>query len=242
LKHIVLYSGGANSAYTAWLINQKYHEDTILLHTPTYSEHPDADRFRKQFADYLNLPITVQADGRDIWKLIEDHHCLPSNRIPFCSRVLKTEQSMKFYKTMTEDFVVYFGYDNTEWRRAQRATARLQAMGIKSAYPLLKSGLSNQDIKDFIRDKLRICLPETYLYLSHNNCLPCFKGSQKHFYQIWKFYPEYFEKAEKAEKAEYNNGHTVFLGITLTELRKQWEAQIPMFTDEEDLRPCMCAI
>ena len=239
MKHIVLYSGGANSAYTAYLLNQKYHNDIILLHTPTYSEHPDADRFRQQFADYLNLPITIQADGRDIWQLINDEHCLPSDRIPFCSRILKGEQSDKFYKSMTGDFIVYLGYDGTEWRRAQRTMARLLHDGIKSEYPLIKAEISNQSIKDFIRDELRICLPETYLYLEHNNCVPCFKGSKKHFYQVWKHYPEYFEKAIEAE---HKIGYSVFKDKTLTELRCEWEAQIPMFTDDEDLRPCMCAL
>jgi len=239
VKHIILYSGGAASAYVAWLVNQEHHDDTILLHTPTYSEHPDADRFRKQFADFLDLPITVQADGRNIWQLMDDNHCLPSERIPFCSRILKTDQSAKFYKSITGDFIVYFGYGGKEWRRAQRSVARLEHDGIKSAFPLLKLGKSDNDIKDIIKNEFRICLPEPYLYLSHNNCIPCFKGSPKHFYQVWKHYPEYFEKAEKAE---YNIGHSVFKGIYLTELRKQWELQIPMFEDTEDLRPCMCAL
>ncbi len=239
MKHIILYSGGANSAYVAWLVNQEYHTDTILLHTPTYSEHPDADRFRKQFAEFLNLPITVQADGRNIWQLMDDEHCLPSDRIPFCSRILKSEQAMKFYNTMTEEFVVYFGYDGSEWRRAQNTSARLLHEGINAEYPLLKTGLSSDDIKKVIRDQFRICLPEPYLYLNHNNCLPCFKGGKQHFYQIWKYYPDYFAKAEKAE---YNIGHSVFKGVYLTELRKQWESQIPMFTDADDLRPCMCSI
>ena len=242
MKHIILYSGGANSAYTAYLLNQKYHKDIILLHTPTYSEHPDADRFRKQFADYLNLPITVQADGRDIWQLMDDNKCLPSDRIPFCSRILKSEQAMKFYKLMSEDFIVYLGYDGTEWRRAQRTSARLLYDDIKAEYPLIDGNISNQYAKDYIRDTIKICLPQPYLYLSHNNCLPCFKGGKKHFYQVWKHYPKYFEKAEKAEKAEYNINHSVFRDKTLTELRKQWESQIPMFEDTEDLRPCMCAL
>jgi len=144
MKHIILYSGGANSAFTAFMVNSEHHDDTILLHTPTYSEHPDADRFRKQFADYLDLPITTQADGRDIWQLIKDHHCLPSDRIPFCSDELKSKQAMKFYKSMTEDFIVYLGYDGTEWRRAQRTSARLLHDGIKAEYPLIKAEISNQ--------------------------------------------------------------------------------------------------
>ena len=239
MKHIVLYSGGANSAYTAWLVNQEHHANTILLHTPTYSEHPDADRFRKQFADFLNLPITVQADGRNIWQLMDDEHCLPSDRIPFCSRILKLEQSAKFYSSMTDDFVVYYGYDLSEWRRAQRTSARSLKAGIKCDYPLLASGLSSKDIKDKIRNEFKICLPEPYLYLTHNNCIPCFKGTEKHFYQVWKHYPEYFEKAVIAEN---NIGYTVFKGKSLTELKTGWQSQIPLFPDDEDLRPCMCAL
>lgn len=242
MKHIVLYSGGANSAYTAWLVNQKHHDDTILLHTPTYSEHPDADRFRKQFADFLDLPITIQADGRDIWQLITDEHCLPSERIPFCSRILKLEQSKKYYASMSEDFIVYYGFNGNEWRRAQRSIARLQQQGIKSEYPLIEGHYTNDQIKNTIKDLWRICLPEPYLYLSHNNCLPCFKGGKKHFYQVWKHYPEYFEKAEKAEKAEDSIGYQVFPPKTLEQLRHEWESQIPMFKDEDDLRPCMCAL
>jgi hypothetical protein len=239
MKYIVLFSGGANSAYTAWMVNQKHHADTILLHTPTYSEHPDADRFRKQFADYLNLPITVQADGRNIWQLINDEHCLPSERIPFCSRILKLEQSQIFYKNMADDFIVYYGYDGTEWRRAQRSSARLEHQGIKSEYPLLMTSITSNAIKDFIRNNLRICLPEPYLYLKHNNCIPCFKGGKQHFYQVWKYYPDYFLKAIKAE---HDIGYTVFPDISLTKLAEQWQSQIPLFTGEEDLRPCMCAI
>lgn len=239
MKHIVLYSGGASSAYTAYLVNQEHHSDMILLHTPTYSEHPDADRFRKQFASYLDLPITVQADGRDIWQLIKDQHCLPSDRIPFCSRILKSEPQLKFYESIKDDFIVYLGYDWTEWRRAQRTSARLKHEGINVSYPLMDTNTTSEYAKSFIRDTVKICLPQPYLYLSHNNCLPCFKGGKQHFYQVYKYYPEYFEKAVKAEM---EIGHTVFKDKSLTELRDVWQAQIPLFTDEDDLRPCMCAL
>lgn len=241
MKHIVLYSGGANSAYTAYLVNHEHHADTILLHTPTYSEHPSADWFRAKFAEYLDLPITIKAEGHTVWSLIEREHCLPSDRIPFCSRILKSEQAMKFYNSMTEKFIVYFGYDGTEWRRAQRTSARLAINGIEARYPLIEKSISSNQAKNFIMLNSKLCLPETYKYLSHNNCLPCFKGGKKHFYQIWKHYPDYFEKAVKAEE-NIPDGHTVFQGVTLSRLRQQWESQIPMFPDDEDMRPCMCAL
>ena len=243
MKHIVLFSGGANSSYAAWLVAQKYkREDIILLHTPTYSEHPDADRFRKQVSEYIGITITVQADGRDIWKLMEDEHCLPSERIPFCSRVLKSEQATKFYQSMLDDFIVYFGYSGDEWRRAQRTIARLENQHVKSAFPLLDCGKTSKQIKNIIRSEWNICLPEPYLYLNHNNCLPCFKGGKKHFYRIWKYYPKYWQKAVDAE-IRIPGGHTVFKNTTLTELANLWKSQLPLFDDDDfDMRPCMCAL
>ena len=91
MKHICLFSGGAGSAYMSWLVAKEYPNDTILLFNQTKSEHPDADRFRKQIANYIGLPITEISDGRDLWELIDDNKCLPSSFIPFCSRILKQE-------------------------------------------------------------------------------------------------------------------------------------------------------
>jgi 3'-phosphoadenosine 5'-phosphosulfate sulfotransferase (PAPS reductase)/FAD synthetase len=97
MKHIVLFSGGANSSYAAYLVLQKIKKkDVILLHTPTYSEDKDADRFRKEISEYLNHPITEQADGRNIWELIRDRKYIPSQFMPFCTQQLKINQSEKF--------------------------------------------------------------------------------------------------------------------------------------------------
>jgi hypothetical protein len=239
MKHIVLYSGGANSAYVAWLVNQKHHKNTILLHTPTYAEHPDADRFRKQFADFLKLPITIAENGKSLWEDIEYNKCLPSQMIPFCSKDLKQEPAKKFYKTIKGKFKIYLGYGVDEWRRIQKQKVRLEAENIESEYPLFDLQITDEQVKNTIRQLWGICLPEPYLYLKHNNCLPCFKGGKQHFYQVWKHYPEYFEKAIQAE---IKLDHTVFKDRSLVELREAWKAQIPMFTDDEDLRPCMCAL
>lgn len=145
MKHIVLFSGGAASSYVAYLVAQEQRkEDIILLHTATYSEHKDADRFRNEVAEYLDLKIKNVADGRNIWELIDDNQCLPSQFIPFCTRILKQEQSEKFYKTLNEDYILYFGYGVEEWRRVQKQTVRFESIGRKSRYPVFEK-------KDFER-------------------------------------------------------------------------------------------
>lgn len=245
MKHICLFSGGAGSAYMSWLVVQEHPQDTVLLFNQTFSEHPDADRFRKQVAEYIGLPITQISDGRDIWELIDDNHCLPSSLIPFCSRILKQEVSEKYYQTLTEDFTLYIGYDVHEGRRIQKQTARIEHSGRKVKYPLMENGLSNDAVKSIIKDEWKICLPEPYKYLRHNNCIPCFKGGVSHFKRVWKYYPEYFQKAVDKEIAI---GNTVFKDQSLSEYAKDWQKDldnnIDLFSDEEldDNVPCMCAI
>jgi len=245
MKHICLFSGGAGSAYMSWLVAQKFPNDTILLFNNPKAEHKDADRFRKQVADYIGLPITEVNDGRDLWELIDDNHCLPSSMIPFCSRILKQEPSEKYYKTLTEDFTLYIGYDISETRRIQKQTARIEHDGRKVRYPLVEHGLSNDAVKSIIKNEWKICLPETYKYLKHNNCIPCFKGGVSHFKRVWKYYPVEFQKAINKE---IQIGNTVFKGKSLTEYAIDWQKDldnnIELFDDEEldDNIPCMCAL
>lgn len=241
MKHICLFSGGAGSAYMSYLVAKEYPNDTILLHHQTFAEHPSADIFRKRVADYIGLPITYASDGRSLWELIDDNKCLPSQFIPFCTRVLKHEPAEKFYKALGEEYIMYIGYSPSEWRRIQKQTARIEHSGKKVKYPLAENNISNDEVKMIIRDEWKICLPDPYRHLKHNNCLPCFKGGESHFYKVWKYYPEYFQLAVEKEK---QLKHTVFKNNSLTELSKIWESQCELFTDEEldESIPCLCAL
>lgn len=242
MKHIVLFSGGAASSYVAYLVAQE-HKDTILLHTPTFSEHRDADRFRCQVARYIGLPITVWGDGRDIWELIDDNNCLPSQFIPFCTRILKQEAAEEYYKTLNDDYTLYLGYGMNEWRRIQKQTARFEQMGRKAKYPLFEKRISDEEIKRIIQEEWKIKLPEPYKYLKHNNCIPCFKAGTKEWKNYWRYYPEQFRKAVEKEK---ELGYTVFKGISLEELADIWqhnrEYECKQLTLFEDSIPCTCAL
>jgi len=244
LKHVVMFSGGAGSSYVAKLVAENAgKENTILLHTPTYAECSDADRFRQQVADYVGLPITVQADGRSLWELIEYNKILPSNFIPYCTRILKLEQSRRFYKKLKEageDFIVYFGYTSDEWRRVQKQSARFESEGLKYCNLLFDMKISNDQVKGAIREEWKICLPEAYKHLKHNNCIPCFKGSKSHFMKVAKYYPEQYLKA--MYYAEKFNSQP-FEDITLRQLWEQVQSQIDIWSlIEDDFGiPCMCA-
>ena len=243
MKHIVLFSGGAASAYVAHLVAQEHRKDTTLLHTPTFSEDRDADRFRCEVARYIGLPITEWGDGRDIWELIDDNNCLPSQFIPFCTRILKQEMSEEYYKTLDEDYTLYLGYGMDEWRRIQKQTARFEQIGRKARYPLFEKKIPDTEVKRIIQEEWKIKLPEPYKYLKHNNCIPCFKAGTKEWKNYWQYYPEQFQKAVEKEK---ELGHTVFKGVSLEELANIWqhnrEYECKQLTLFEDSIPCTCAL
>lgn len=239
MKHIVLFSGGAASSYVAWLISKQYEKkDIILLHTPTYSEHPDADRFRKEVSEYIDIPITEQADGRDIWQLIDDEKHIPGQFMPFCTRILKMEQSEKFLKSLKEGFIQYIGYSSNEWRRVQKTTARNLVKGRVIKFPVYESSISDAEIKQIIEKQWEIKLPETYKHLKHNNCIPCFKAGKNEWKKFWLYYPEqYFKAAEKEKQC----GYTVFKDCTLEELADIFKHN-KRFEDSQISIPCMCSI
>ena len=245
MKQIVMFSGGASSSYLAYLVAKEYgKKNTILLHTPTYAEDPDADRFRKEVADFIGLPITIQEDGRSLWQLIEDNNCLPSFHIPFCTTELKIKQSRKYFKKLKAqsiDFVVHYGYGADEWRRVQKQSARFKKEGIKSQYLIFERKISNKEIKRIIQEEWQIALPRTYKYLKHNNCIPCFKGGKGHFKQVAKYYPEQFKRAMQLEE---KIGHTVFKDCSLRDIWNEVQAsknQLTFFEDDNSWGiPCEC--
>ena len=240
MKHICLFSGGASSAYMSYLVAQEHGKDTILLHTPTGAEHPTADIFRQRVAEKIGLPITEAGCGETLWELIGWKKCLPSQFIPWCTQVLKHIPAEKFYKGIGDDFILYIGYGPDEERRLQKQTARFEVAGYKVKYPMFDRKITSEEAKRIIRDKWGICLPDPYKYIKHNNCLPCFKGGESHFYKVWKFYPEYFKKAIEAEEL---TNHTVFKTHSLKELATIWakNESIDLFDADESI-PCLCAV
>lgn len=244
LKHVVMFSGGAASSVMAKMVADKYPNSTILLHTPTGAEHPDADRFREQVADFIGLPITVEAARKTLWEYVETSwKHVPNNSLTNkCTEPMKIKPQNRFLKRLEdtgEDYIIYVGFTLDEWRRVQRTWVRNEAKGRKVEFPLFDARLTSEECKNIIRDDWGICLPEPYKYLKHNNCIPCWKGGQQHWHKVWKYYPKQFWRAVKAEEKAVN---TVFNGITLAELAKKWE-QEPVQPDlfGEESIPCMCA-
>lgn len=246
MKHIVLFSGGLSSSYVAYLVLKEFgHKDVVLLHTPTFSENHDADTFRCQVARYLKHPLTEWGDGRDVWELSRDNHCIPGQFIPFCTQLLKQKMKEEFYKYLkeqNEDFIEYVGFGADEYRRVQKAFARNAKLERKVQFPIFEQKISSEYIRNTIENDWKIKIPSAYKHLTHNNCVPCFKAGKASWKVYWEHNKEAFDKAKELEK---EMGHTVFKDISLTELEKvfendkAWEDMqynLPL----EEFLPCEC--
>lgn len=241
MRHIVQFSGGAASAYVGWLVAaEQGRENTTLLFHDTKAEHEDAYRFRREVAQFIGLPITEASSGESLWECMVRHHALPSFHIPFCTSDLKLEPGERYLKALTEPYTLYNGFGPDEWRRVQRATLRAESNGRVVRSPLWERGITGDEVKRIIREEWGLELPQPYQYLSHNNCIPCYKAGRWHWYQVWQHYPERWAQAVEMERVI---GATTFQDVGLEDLAKRWARKPPRGADEHQMAlPCGCAL
>lgn len=197
MKHVVKFSGGVASAVMAKIVANEQ-SNVILLYHSTKTEPPDNDRFRKEVATYIGLPITEVSDGRDIWEVFEDEKFLGNQRLAPCSRILKQEIGDTWIKENLP-CKVYFGYTIEEKRRAQQITSRIETLGASVGFPLIEQGLSKDDCFRQVKS-WGVRLPQMYSWAGHANCVPCVKGGLAYWGEVYLNAPDAWEKAAAAEE------------------------------------------
>ncbi len=204
MKHIVLYSGGLGSYFTAKRLIERGidKEDIILLFTDTKIEDEDLYRFLKESTEKLEIPLTDYSDGRTVWDVFISHKFLSNSRVDHCSQDLKRRMSRKFIKQFSpEEVIVYLGYDWTEVNRFEKAQKAWLPYILKC--PLMeKPYLDKDEMKIKIEQEDNIKLPRLYtLGFQHNNCGGgCVKAGIGHFAHLLDVMPERFKLWEDKEQ------------------------------------------
>jgi len=202
--HIVLYSGGLGSYFTAKRLVQQgiEEENIILLFTDTQIEDEDLYRFLKDSTEKLGIPLTNYSDGRTIWDVFKDVKFLGNSRLDPCSRVLKREMSREFIKKYKpEEVIIYLGYDWTEMNRFEKAQKAWLPYIINS--PMCDEPyLDKEDMKRILVEEDGIRLPRLYeMGFAHNNCGGgCVKAGIGHFTKLLDEFPERFKLWEDNEQ------------------------------------------
>lgn len=225
MKYVVCYSGGHSSALVAIETVRKYgKENVILLNHDICSRVEDMDikRFKREVADYLDLPITqANMDGweeKDQFDVCREIGAFKvGDGTALCTSYMKTKP---FYKWLNEnypskpfevnpDITILYGFDVKEVDRIQRRIGVMAAKGYKTDFPLAfwQRTIANTE-------EIGIKRPSTYNLYRHANCKGCLKAGQQQWYieycrqEVW----------EKAKQAEEEIGYSIIKGVYLKEL------------------------
>ena len=203
MKHIVFFSGGIGSFFTAKRVIDKVGcENVILLFTDTLIEDSDLYRFMDDASSYFKIPITRLADGRTPWEVFKDVKFLGNSRIAHCSHLLKQVPADKWVREnfKPEDCVLYLGIDWTEIHRTKAPKENYAPYQVK--FPMCEEPyLSKNDMLEEL-EKIGIEQPRLYkMGFSHNNCGGgCVRAGQGHFAHLLKELPDKYKEWEENEE------------------------------------------
>ncbi len=257
--HVAMFSGGASSAYVAYLMAQKHgKENCILFFTDTLWEHEDNYRFMYDVASYIGLDVTRRVDGRTPEEVYEQTRFLGNSRLAKCSSELKVRQTVIFIEELRgngHEPILYFGIGPHEKHRKDSLTALYEHQAlepVETRFPLVDLNLSDAEIKSIIKDEWKIDLPIMYeLGFTHANCGGrCVRGGFQHYKHLYLTWPEEYREQEKMEnRLRERLGEVTILkkkdgtSMTLQRYREQIEESLQegsTFVDEEDAIPCAC--
>jgi 3'-phosphoadenosine 5'-phosphosulfate sulfotransferase (PAPS reductase)/FAD synthetase len=259
-KHVAMFSGGAASAYVAYLMVQKHgKEDSLLFFTDTQWEHLDNIRFMNDVAEYIGVDFkhVLDKDLRTPEDVFIETRFLGNSRLAKCSSELKVKQTVIFIEELREEGyepVLYFGIGPHEKHRQQNLIdfyAHQALEPVETRFPLIDANIKDINLKIVIEKEWKIKLPEMYyLGFSHANCGGrCVRGGLNHYEHLFNTWPEVYKKQEEMEeRIREMLGNVTILKrnsqpLTLKEYRGEIESGQRLKSrdiKEEDDIPCVC--
>jgi hypothetical protein len=202
--HIICYSGGHSSALVAIETVRKFGRGGVVLvnHDMHVSvEDADVKRFKRQVAEYLDLPITfvnyknASMDQFDV--CVEAKAFKVDSGPELCTNRLKTGPFMKYLAEQHEakDVICYYGFDANETARIQRRSGIMGQLGYATAYPLAFGARTI-----LATEEIGIARPLTYSQFKHGNCIGCLKAGWQHWYIVYCTRPDIWLKGKWAEE------------------------------------------
>jgi hypothetical protein len=256
MKHIVFFSGGIGSFYTAKRVIEAHgKENVVLLFTDTLIEDEDLYRFMDDAANLFDVPVTKIADGRTPWEVFKDVKFLGNSRLAQCSHILKQKTAEKWIKAnyAPEECILYLGIDWSEEHRTK--SPRRNWAPYQVEFPMCEEPYLSKDEMIEGLTKVGIEIPKLYkMGFSHNNCGgTCVRAGQGHFINLLKQMPERFEQIEKFEKEmqEYLDRDVTILtrtrnkvkqNLSLEQLRTEFQADRTEQIDMFDIGGCGCFV
>jgi 3'-phosphoadenosine 5'-phosphosulfate sulfotransferase (PAPS reductase)/FAD synthetase len=191
ISHIVGLSGGKDSTALAIRLKELNPDANYLyVCTPTGDELPEMETHWNNLECILNQPIIKvhHPDYESIYDLIDDFKMLPNFRARWCTRILKIEAIEHFYNKM-KPAIVYIGLRADEQNRKGNTLFDDQ---IKQSFPMQEWGWGISEVHKYLAKK-KISIP------ARTDCAMCFYQRIGEWWNLWKYYPDYFRKISDIE-------------------------------------------
>ena len=252
MKHLVQFSTGLSSAEVAWRLTAEHGPDAVVLMTAdTLKEHPDNWRFAREVVARLGCEWIKLTDGRTPMQVGRYRKCVPSDRMPVCSQILKRELLRRYLDTTYDPVtdIVYIGYD---WSEPHRISASQQFWAPWTMKAILAEPPYASPLQDLFRSR-GIEPPELYKYgLPHANCGGfCVRGGISQWVKMLGVDPcgyREWEAEEEQTRAELGKNVTILKEgpkgavrpVSLLTIRERVERQPGLYDDADDWGACGC--
>lgn len=205
-KVLIGLSGGINSmAVLCWLANypKKYKPKELHLFYAHFKEHsPDTLPFVISGIEYARKhfeKVIYQQTNNSVIEYFREQKIIPHPTIAPCTRELKIEPMMKYFKEHKLD-IDLVGYVKEEKRRIKNMYKKSPATKNTKGFPI--SFQENEWCFQLVKKEIG-WFPEIYnikdrkgkRVFPHNNCLPCKNMQTKDFDNVNVYFPEYWNDA-----------------------------------------------
>lgn len=120
----------------------------------TGNELPQMQAHWRKLEEMLGKPITPVRHSSDLLGTIRQQNMLPSVFARWCTRILKIEPTLQYFKTLPDNPVLYVGI-----RADEEARRGLWGEDIDVRFPLREWGWGESDVISYL-DSRGICIPQ----------------------------------------------------------------------------------
>ena len=185
---IVAFSGGKDSTALALRLHE-LGERFELMHTATGNELPGVREHIERVSEACEAPI-VDLKAPTLEQLIDEQKCLPNWRMRWCTRMIKIEPALEFYKTRPGE-VVCVGLRADE-------EGRVGIEGADVRYPLREWNWGLDEV-------VRYCEQRGFEPPKRTDCAVCFYQTLHEWWSLWYYHPKEYAQGEQWE---FETGHT----------------------------------
>jgi 3'-phosphoadenosine 5'-phosphosulfate sulfotransferase (PAPS reductase)/FAD synthetase len=153
-RHIVGLSGGKDSTAMALRLAEVEPRPYEFICNETGNELPEMRAHWRKLEELLQAPITPVRHVKDLIGACREEHLLPNVFRRWCTRILKIEPTIAFFKELDADSVLYVGL-----RADEESRRGLYGEDVQVDFPMRRWGWGESDVWGYL-DKRGVSIPD----------------------------------------------------------------------------------